>query len=271
MRPHRALTPVLLLTATVTLVACGDTSSPGSPDGSSPLDLVGLTYVGSAVTVDGAPYPLVKGSTIRLTFSDGSIGASAGCNQLGGDASWDDGMLKAPNLFMTEMGCSAPLMRQDTWLADFLSSEPTLTQDADTLTLTSDGTVITLTDEEVAVPDVALTGTKWQLDTIITGETASSVPAGVVSTLMLGEDGRAQVRPGCNTGNGAFTVAGPVITFDPIALTAMACEGARTQVETTVMSVLDGDVDFSVDGTTLTLTPPQPTPDGTTSLIYRAR
>lgn len=271
MRAPRAFTPVLLLTAVVALVACGESTSPGSPDNRSQLDLVGLTYVGSDVTVDGAPYPLVKGSTIRLTFTDGSIGASAGCNQMGGEASWDDGVLKAPNLFMTEMGCSAPLMKQDTWLSDFLSSEPTLTQDADTLTLTDDGTVITLTDEEVAVPDVALTGTKWQLDSIITGETASSVPAGVVSTLMLGEDGRAQVRPGCNTGNGAFAVAGSVITFDPIAATRMACPDPAMQVEGTVLTVLDGAVDFSVDGTTLTLTPPQPTPDGTTSLIYRAR
>ena len=271
MRTHRALAPVLLLAATVTLVACGDSSSSGSPDDTSQLDLVGLTYVGDDVTVDGAPSPLVKGSTIRLTFSDGSIGASAGCNQMGGDASWDDGLLKAQNLFMTEMGCSEPLMKQDAWLSDFLSSEPTLTQDADTLTLTSDGTVITLTDEEVAVPDVALTGTKWQLDTIITGDTASSVPAGVVSTLLLGEDGRAQVRPGCNTGNGAFTVEGSVITFDPIATTMMACPDPAMQVEGTVLAVLNGDVDFSVDGTALSLTPPQATADGTTSLIYRAR
>lgn len=269
MRTRYALTPLLLLSATLALTACGS----GSQDAADPatLDLVGATFVGDDVTVDGAPNPLVKGSTIRLTFSDGSIGASAGCNQMGGGATWDDGVLRTSNLFTTEMACEEPLMRQDTWLADLLSSEPTLQRDGDLLVLTNEGTVITLTDERIAVPDVALTGTTWQLDTIITGDAASSVPGGVTSTLRFTADGRVQVRPGCNTGNGSYAVDGSVVTFEPIATTKMACPGPQMQVESTVLQVLDGSVDLSIDGTALTLTPPQATTDGTTALIYRAR
>ena len=59
---------------------------------------------------------------------------------------------------MTEMACAEPLMQQDTWFADILTSEPTLQQDDTTLTLTSDGTVVVFTDEEVVVPDASLTG-----------------------------------------------------------------------------------------------------------------
>ena len=62
-------------------------------------------------------------------------------------------------LAMTEMACDEPLMQQDTWFADILTSEPTLLQDDTTLTLTSDDTVIVFTDEEVVVPDASLTGT----------------------------------------------------------------------------------------------------------------
>jgi heat shock protein HslJ len=106
MRTHRALTPVLLLTAALTLAACGDTDDPAPADPGQ-LDLVGRTFVGDQVTVDDEPEPLVMNTSIRLTFSDGSIGASAGCNQMGGDATWDDGVLKVQNMSTTEMAADA--------------------------------------------------------------------------------------------------------------------------------------------------------------------
>lgn len=269
MRRHPALAPVLLLAVSLTLAACGDTE-PAAPSEPDQVDLVGRTFVGDQVTVDDEPSPLVKDTSIRLTFSDGSIGASAGCNQMGGDATWADGVLKVQNMFTTEMACDEPLMQQDTWLSDFLSSEPTVQQDGDTLTLTSGGTVVVLTDEEVAVPDVALTGTTWTLDSIVAGDAVSSVPSGVTSTLTFTDKGRVQVRPGCNTGNGGYSVDDAAITFDPIAVTRMACDGPRGDVEDTVLGVLDGQVPFVIDGDTLTLTPAQPTADGTTGLVYRA-
>lgn len=287
MRSHRVLASTLLLAAALTLTACDDggtgtgagPTSPGGPTnpgaqsspGSPTLDLVGRTYVGDQVAVGGEPDPLVKNTTIRLTFSDGSIGASAGCNQMGGNATWDDGVLHAKTLFSTEMGCAQPLMKQDKWLADFLSSEPTLQQSGGTLTLSADDTVVALADEQVVVPDVTLTGTTWQLDTVINGDVASSVPAGVRSTLYFDVMGRVTVRPGCNSGSSEYTATDDTITFKPIALTMMACPGAKMEIENSVIGVLDGAVAYSIDGTTLTLTPPKAGPDGTTALIYRAR
>jgi hypothetical protein len=49
---------------------------------------------------------------------------------------------------------------------------------------------ITLVDRTVANPDRALIGTRWVVDTLITSDVASSVPAGVVAFLQLGTDGR---------------------------------------------------------------------------------
>ena len=271
MRTHRlAVVPFLVLTTALSIGACGDEKGT-APSGPSQLDLVGRTYVGDDVTVDDQPYPLVKGSQLRLTFDDGSLGASAGCNSMGGDASWEGGVLNVSGegLAMTEMACAEPLMQQDTWFADILTSDPRLQQDVTTLTLTSGSTVIVLTDEEVVVPDASLTGGTWQLDSIITGDAASSVPQGVKSTLRFGQDGRVEVRPGCNTGSGGYTTTDTTIVFEPIALTLMACPGPESQVETEVLGVLDGTVTFSIDGESLVLTAQNASGSGATGLVYR--
>jgi heat shock protein HslJ len=272
MRSHRlAVVPVVILATALSIGACGDEDDTVSPQPDQ-LDLVGRTFIGDDVTVDDQPYPLVKGSQLRLTFDDGSIGASAGCNSMGGDATWNDGVLDVlgQGLAMTEMACDEPLMQQDTWFADILTSKPRLLQDDTTLTLTSGDTVVVLTDEEIVVPDASLTGGMWQLDSIIAGDAASSVPAGVTSTVSFGEDGELTVSPGCNTGSGSYTATQDTLTIDPIATTAMACEPPASDVETAVLGVLQGDVTFSIDGESLVLTAQKVTGSGATGLVYRS-
>ena len=56
-----------LLVSLATLGACG-ASTPDAGDHDGGADLVGRTYVGDDIRVDDKPYPLVKGSTLRLTF-----------------------------------------------------------------------------------------------------------------------------------------------------------------------------------------------------------
>ncbi len=167
----------MVLPALMSLTSCGgeDAQTPADPN---QLDLVGQTFLSNEVAVNDQPFRLVKGSQLRLSFEDGSIGASAGCNSMSGDARWPTGTLvvDGQSLAMTEMGCDEPLMKQDNWFADLLTSKPTLLQNDSGLTLTSNDTVIIFTNEEVVVPDASLTGTIWQLDSIITGDAASSIP-----------------------------------------------------------------------------------------------
>lgn len=268
--PRLAVVPVVVLAVALSIGACGedDATTPSQPDQN---DLVGRTFLGGDVTVDDKPSPLVKGSQLRLTFDDGSIGASAGCNSMGGDASWDNGVLvvDGQGLAMTEMACDEPLMQQDTWFADFLTSEPRLLQDDASLTLTSDDTVIVLIDEEVVVPDASLTGTTWQLDSIIAGDAVSSVPAGVESTLQLTDSGELQALLGCNRGRGSYTMAGTTLGIEPLATTKMACQPPASDVEAAVLDVLQGDVSYSVEGESLVLTAQQAGGSGATGLVYR--
>lgn len=270
MRPRSGIVPSIFLAVALTLGACGTDRepAPGDPD---QLDLVGRTFLSDDVTVNDKPYPLAKGSQLRLTFEDGSVGGSAGCNSMGGDASWDNGVMlvKGDSMMMTEMGCAEPLMQQDTWFSDILTSEPRLSQADTTLTLTSGDTVIIFTDEEVVVPDGSLTGTTWTLDSIISGDTASS-NADVKSTLEFSDEGQLNGAFGCNGGGGAYTIEGDVISFGPLATTAMACEPPASEVEEAVLGVLQGDVTYSIDGESLVLSAQKVTGSGATALVYRS-
>ena len=270
MNKSRALVAVLLGAACLVTGACGNDSTDSSDPAA--LNLDGRTFVGNAVTVNDKPYRLVPGSNLRISFEDGRIGASAGCNSMSGNATWNDGnlLVAGDNLASTEMACDPALMDQDAWFGDVIASEPTLTQDGDTLTLTSTKAVIVLSDEEVVVPDQLLTGPSWQLDSITSDDVVSSVPQGATASLMFTSEGQVQANLGCNIGHSRYTVEGTILRIGPLASTQKACEPPASDVESAMVSVLQGDVTFGVDGNQLTLTPMKATDDGPTALTFHA-
>lgn len=254
---HRTNLPVIagLLIAAAVVAACSAAGAPGSSAGpSGPAEpaagLDGHTYL--STDIQGAD--LVPDTRVRLAFKDGNLNANAGCNIMGGTYSVADGRLRTNQMSMTEMGCDEPRHQQDEWVSRFLS-DVALTQDGDTLTLT-DGTVtLTLLDEEVATPDKPLEGTRWFLDGLRSGDAVSSVPADVVASLEIA-GGQASVATGCNTGNGSVQIAAGKLTFGPIATTKMACGPDAMSVETAVLSVLSGEVSYTIDADRLTIDAP---------------
>ena len=171
---------------------------------------------------------------------------------------------------MTDVGCEPAQMDQDAWLVDLLQSGPEFSVEDDNLTLRgSDGTILELVDRRIAEPDRPLVGTKWRLEGIIDSTASdgsmSNVPVSVRSTLEITEDGRIQLSPGCNAGEGSVEVDDRVLTLGPIPMTLIGCAGERGRVEEAVLTVLTwGEVDYSIDGDQLTLT------NGDRGLVYRA-
>ena len=141
--------------------------------------LGGRDFLSTSVTADGEPFALVDGTRVRLSFADGRLTASAGCNTIGYTYQLDGDTLVVEGGAMTEMGCDPALHDQDEWLSEFLASRPTVAANGNDLVLTSDGTVMDLLDAEVAEPDLALAGTLWTVDSIISADAVSSIPAGV--------------------------------------------------------------------------------------------
>ncbi|MBB4661322.1 META domain-containing protein [Conexibacter arvalis] len=210
----------------------------------------------AARRIDGAPP--VAGSDARIAFRDGRLGASTGCNGIGGRYEIADGRLIADELFQTEMGCEPALMRQEERMRTLLGSHPRIALDGRRLTLTGDdGAAIELVERDRPSDPPPIAGTRWTLETIAEGGsdgTASSVPAGVAApTLLIGEDGAVELFAGCNGGGGSARVREGFVVFGPIALTRKACDEATNRVEATVTAILDGRVAASFEGAKLVL------------------
>ena len=250
--------PILLAAAAVLCTACGESEASGSAADA----LAGREFVSTGVT----GHRLVAGSQIRLNFDGDRLGASAGCNQLGGTWSIDGDVLVVPDeMVMTEMACDPPaLMDQDTWLASFLTSRPSVALDGDTLALTGGDVTITLLDREVADPDRPLEGTKWVVDGLVSADAVSSVPSDIRVPTVQFDGGQVSVETGCNTGSGEYEVTADEITFGPLVTTRIGCDEPTASVEAQVVGVLDGTVTYEIEAGTLTLT------NGDQGLVLRA-
>jgi heat shock protein HslJ len=221
----------------------------GCMTAAAPAALDGRTFLSTQVMDGGADRPLVPGTRIRLTFRNGTdLGASAGCNTIGGSYRVTNGVLVFEGGGMTEMGCDEPRHAQDEWLAGFLASQPTAALSGNELVLTSGQVTVRLLDEEVANPDLPLVGPVWTVDTIVEGDVALGMPGAAVATLQFQPDG-------CNEGSASVTVEGSSLRFGPIALTRRACEPPADQIERGILAVLQSEtVAFEITANTLTLT-----------------
>ncbi len=241
----RTILPAMVLPL-ILLAGCSSAAA-------APLD--GRTFLSTGVTDKGAARPLVPGTSIRLTFGkDGQLGVNAGCNHMGGAYRMEGAVLRFEGGAMTEMGCDEPRHKQDDWVSEFLGARPTVALTGNDLTLTSGDVVIRLLDREIADPDLPLVGPTWTVNTILSGDAASSIPDGVLATLKFAADGRVEVQTGCNQGAGSFAIDGNRIRFAEIALTKMACDGARGQMETAVIAVLSAEnLTYAIEAGSLTL------------------
>lgn len=241
-----------LAAAALIAVACGTAGPTDGQDdpsgGAGTGNLAGRTFL--STKIEGRD--LVPGSRVRVTFDVGRIAAHAGCNSMGGSVAIVDGRLVLDGLATTEMACDPALMDQDAWLAGFLDGAA-VTVAGDTLTLAKDAVTLTLLDREVADPDRPLIGTRWVVDGLVAGEAVSSVPAGVVASLVFAADGRVAVETGCNSGGGAVEIDDATLSFGSLVLTEMACAGGAGDVERAVTAVLSGRVAYAIEADVLTL------------------
>jgi heat shock protein HslJ len=261
-----------------TLASCGDPSvepatTPTDP-GSTTIDTTPDTAPATtpapggdlAELLDGKAYlsqsttgiTLADGAVLRISFDDGRISVSGGCNGMGGDVTFEGDTMTVGPMMSTQMACDQPLMDQDSAVQAFLTAGTTVSVDGDTITITGtfDGAdaSITLLDREVADPDRPLADTAWTVTGVISSDAISSGWGSAVATLTI-VDGQAQVNTGCNTGFATVTVdeAAGTITFGPLALTKRMCDDDAMRLEQEVSRVLTGTATYSIEAGSLTL------------------
>ncbi|MGW0365079.1 META domain-containing protein [Streptomyces sp. NPDC002990] len=122
----------------------------------------------------------------------------------------------------------------------------------------ADGSTLAMTSK-APVPDAPLTGTVWTVDSLISGETVSSVPAEAAgkARFTLAADSTASGSLGCNRFSAEAAVEGSSVTFGPLTSTRIACEGPAGEVERALSGLFgSGRLSWKIQGGTLTLTAP---------------
>ncbi len=230
-------------------MAIGGCGREDAPPDAQPDPLDGRVFLSQAV--DG--HDLAPGTTIRLTFDGGRLGATAGCNSLGAPYRLTDGRLAVRGgMSTTEIGCDPARHQQDLWLAEFLQAAPKVAVDAATLTLTTDGVTLHLLDRTVADPDRALVGTTWQVDTVVNGDTASSVPGENRAILEFGADGAlVATSPGCTSARLTVNVDEQSLRFGDVTIDSVGCPPPW---EAIVAVLRAGEASYAITGARLSIT-----------------
>lgn len=225
---------------------------------SGELELTGRTFLSESVTEHGQARELVESTRISLDFTtDGQISANAGCNHLFGEVSIDDDRLEVGLMGGTEMGCDPALHAQDEWLMAFLQNSPAWSLDGDRLTLTTADTEMVLLNREVADPDRPLEGTRWLVDTISSGEAASSMWAGTEgSAWLLIQGEHFTASSGCRDFEGGVGRGDEFLQFTDTVQTDPACPEELREVDEAMQEIFAAEAEYAIEADRLTLAGP---------------
>jgi heat shock protein HslJ len=248
----------VVLLVLLALAACGDDGEDvGAGDGGATEPaatddlLAGRTF---AVTEADGDRPIVAGSTITFDFTGDALRVDSGCNAMGGRYTVEGETLVVTDFSKQEAGCPPGLDAQEAWVVELLTTPTQVATTDEGITLSTDGDVVTLT--EVVLPPTELVGPTWTVDTLIDGDTASSVPAGVTATVAFDADGGFRLDTGCNGGEGTYATpdGGDSIIIEEVAVELAGCDDERGTVEEAVLSTLQGTLTVSIADQRLTLT-----------------
>ena len=238
---------VLLLLGALALAACGADASAGG----GPSDVEGGWHL-TGGTADAAELPAPPGTQATLDLAGEEARGTAFCNSWFATARLDGSALSFEGIGQTEMGCPPEAMAAESAYLSALAGVRTATVRGEELVLIGDG--VELRFSRVApVPDSPLAGTRWVLDTLVDGETASSVLGD--AQLGLAPDGTLTASTGCRTIGGTWRAEGNSLVLD-FAYDTFGCPPPADGQDEHVLGVLAARPVPTVDGDRLTLTGP---------------
>ncbi len=250
--------------ALLALAACGTEpgSGPGSGKGSgdggdtvrSDVPVTGVAWSVDSVTVGGKRTEAPEGARLEID-PEGRAKAHFGCNHISVDARVEGDRITLGKPVTTQMACEENIEKFEKAAIDAMGGEHTAKLSGDRLTLTTEsGDTMELSEEKPA----DLVGTRWTVTTLLSGETATTVPADLpkekAPRLTFSEDGTVQGHSGCNSFRGPATVKDGTITFGPVTGTRKMCAEAEMEVERAVLAAIEGPTTYTILGSTLTVT-----------------
>ncbi len=247
---------VLLLAGVLALAACGTDSPSDAPDVTGEWQLASGSFI-------GADLPFPPGATATLALSGGKADGTAFCNRFFASYERDGSSLSFGDIGSTMMGCEPDVMAAEGAYLEALAGVDTAVLDGGDLLLTGAGIELRFGPAPV-VPDSPLEGTRWVLETLVAGETASST-IGDPAALVLDRDRRAEATTGCRTLTATWLLEGESLVLDDLLPDGAACPPDLVRQDEHVTAVLQAGPVVEITEDRLTLT----APDGR-GLVYRA-
>lgn len=202
-------------------------------------------------TGPGGEVVVPDAARFTLTFEGNQVGGQA-CNHYGGEYRLAGGAISLSAMSATEMACAPDVMAAEAAYHAALAAVTRIERDGETLTLRGEATELVFRLLP-PVPDAALRGTRWTLDTLIRGDAATTV--GGDAWLRLGADGRLAGSTGCRALRGAFVVSGDQIVPTDLAAEG-ECDAELAEQDALVVEVLESGAIVQVEGGRLTLSEP---------------
>ena len=256
MRPRTvtALVGLLLVATSCARFAPGGggSASPGPSDDS--LDLSGA-WVLTRGEGPGGPIQVPDGWRVTLNFTGEDEFGGQACNYYGGTYDLGaDGAVSFSNMFMTEMACEEPMMTVESTYHAALTAVNRAARSGNELTLRGDGAELVYSLLP-PVPDEALQGTRWMLESLIQGDAVSSVQGD--AWLILEPDGTMTGSTGCRDLSGRYVISGDQLMWTDLRAEG-ECSAGLEQQDRIVVGVLEQPI-VAIEGNRLTLSQP----DGT--------
>ena len=264
MNRKSALIWTLLIVIALGIAACTPSAVAPAPAEPSPAESAATTglerrpwtlvsYINAqAQTVDAAAE-----SPAVVTFQDGSVGGTSGCNSFFGSYTLDGDKISIGQMGSTMMACPEPLMQQEADFLAALDSAASYAEDGETLQLLDAGgnVVATFTVQPQPASQTSLAGVAWSA-TALGGEgVISSIIVETAITALFAEDGSLSGNSGCNRYTASYTVDGDALHISPAAVTVLLCnapEGIMEQ-EQQYLAALESVAAYRIDGDTLEL------------------
>ncbi len=247
----------IVLVTLVLVAACGDVRPIAEP-----LDPTGGWQLVAGM-VDGQNITLIDSHPVTLDLNDGVIGGTSACNSYGGEYTVDGATITVGNIFMTEMACiPQEVMDLESQYLGGMVNVTSYAMDGTNLVLSGNG--VEFSYEPVDAPPTAeMMGTVWVLETLINGETASSV-GGERATLEFFSDGSFLGSTGCRNLAGHYVETATGVATTDLTVAGQCSDDLAAQ-DNSVVTVLEGDYMVEIEGQSMTLTIA-----GNEGLVYRA-
>jgi heat shock protein HslJ len=249
---HRA---ALLLVAVLALTACGG--------GSGPAAALAGEWEFTGGTAAGADLPSPQGARATLEVDEQQVRGIAFCNHYFSSYRLDGSSFAVDGLGSTEMACEPDVMTAESAFLAALGAVDAVGASEGALLLTGDGIELRFTPV-AQVPDSPLEGTRWVLESVIEGQTASST-VGDPAVLLLDADRTAEATTGCRTITGTWLVEAGALVVDALLGDGAPCPPDVERQDAHVTAVLESGPAVGIREDQLTLT----TDDGR-GLVYRA-